>query len=456
MADQPALRATLDADRVVPLFCFDDRLLHGRHASGPRTRFLLECLGDVGDSLREYGSGLVVRHGDPGDELRRVARQTGATQVHASDDVGPFARRRDAVVARELVSEGVELHLHPGTTLVDDVAALQTQAGRAYSVFTPFYRAWLGAPRRAVHAAPDTLPPLPDGLELGELPTLSALGLAGAVPDAVAGGEHAARERMARFVVDGVHAYDGHRDTPALDGTSRLSAYLHFGCVSAREVEALLPDGVGPEAFRRQLCWRDFHHHVLRHFPDNAQREFQKRYRGTLGFSDDDDHFAAWCAGRTGYPLVDAGMRQLLSEGWMHNRVRLVVGSFLTKQLAIDWRRGERHFMSMLIDGDEANNNGNWQWIASVGVDPAPAFRRMYNPTLQQRRMDPDGVYVRRHVPELRAVPDCYLAEPWTMGDDAQRAAGCVIGTDYPGPIVDHGTARLEALERYRQPPSAT
>ena len=186
------------------------------------------------------------------------------------------------------------------------------------------------------------------------------------------------------------------------DRTSRLSPYLHFGCLSPREIERRAAAAArGPNAFRRQLCWRDFYHHVLLHFPRNARSEFQERYRGTIRWSHAERRFEAWCEGRTGYPLVDAGMRQLRREGWMHNRARLVVGSFLTKDLGIDWRWGERHFMRLLVDGDEANNNGNWQWIASVGVDPQPAFRRIYNPARHMERYDPDGAYVRRYVPEL-------------------------------------------------------
>ena len=186
---------------------------------------------------------------------------------------------------------------------------------------------------------------------------------------------------------------------------SRLSPYLHFGCLSPRQVEERLPRGKGAEAFRRQLCWRDFYHHVLFHFPRNARSEFQGRYRGSLRWSRSERAFDAWCEGRTGFPLVDAGMRQLRHEGWMHNRARLVVGSFLTKHLGIDWRWGERHFMRLLLDGDEANNNGNWQWIASVGTDPAPYFRRILNPALQMERHDPDGSYVPKYVPELPERP---------------------------------------------------
>ena len=254
---------------------------------------------------------------------------------------------------------------------------------------------------------------------------------------------------MRRFLAEGVAAYQSGRDDLGADASSRLSAYLHFGCVSARELEALLPAGSGAREFRRQLCWRDFYAHVLAHFPANARHEFQDRYRGSIRWRRSEKQFQAWCEGRTGYPLIDAAMRQLRCEGWMHNRARLVAGSFLTKDLGIDWRWGERWFMRLLIDGDEASNNGNWQWIASVGVDPQPPFRRMYNPARQQARFDQSGVYIRRYVPELRSVPDRYLAEPWTMPEEAQRDAGCLIGEDYPAPIVDHAIARREALARY-------
>jgi deoxyribodipyrimidine photo-lyase len=244
--------------------------------------------------------------------------------------------------------------------------------------------------------------------------------------------------------------YGTTHDALGADRTSRLSPYLHLGCVSAREVEQRLPGGRGPAAFRRQLCWRDFYHHLLLHHPRNARSELQQRYRGRIRWSRGGRRLDAWREGRTGFPLVDAGMRQLRREGWMHNRARLVAGSFLTKDLGIDWREGERWFMRLLVDGDEANNNGNWQWIASVGTDPQPAFRRIYNPARQMERFDPDGAYVRRYVPELAAVPDEHLREPWRMPEALQREVGCVIGSDYPEPIVDHAEARREALERYR------
>jgi deoxyribodipyrimidine photo-lyase len=263
------------------------------------------------------------------------------------------------------------------------------------------------------------------------------------------GGELAGRQAMQQFLSERVTEYGTDRRGPGCTHSSRLSPYLHFGCISARELEQRLGPGPGPAAFQRQLGWRDFYGYLLAHFPENAQLEFQRRFRGRIRWSDDADAFAAWCEGRTGYPLVDAAMRQLGWDGWMPNRARLVVGSFLTKDLGIDWRWGEQWFMRLLIDGDEANNNGNWQWIASVGVDPQPPFRRIYNPTRQLQQFDPDGTYVRRYLPELRNVPAAYLAEPWTMPPEVQQQAGCVIGADYPEPIVDHLTARRAALARY-------
>jgi deoxyribodipyrimidine photo-lyase len=441
VGDHPALHAALAGGPFVAVFCLDDRLLHGRHASGPRTQFLLESLADLDRSLRARGSALVVRRGAPESQLPALAREVGAAGVHCSDDAGPFAARRDRRVAAALGD--VELCTHPGVCAVDDV-----RGKKPYTVFSPFHRAWLGMPRRPVLAAPDALPAPP--VEPGRLPSLAELGLAQEVEAPAPGGERAARARLDAFLGDGVHAYADGRDALGRDGTSRLSPYLHLGCVSARAVESRLPGGDGAVAFHRQLAWRDFHHHVLAHHPGNARHELQPRYRGTLRWSRSQARFEAWCDGRTGFPLVDAGMRQLRREGWMHNRARLVAGSFLTKDLAIDWRRGEQLFMRLLLDGDEANNNGNWQWVASVGADPQPAYRRMFNPTRQMERFDPDGTYVRRHVPELRRVPDAYLREPWRMPEDVQHEAGCVIGVDYPEPIVDHAEARRAALERYR------
>ncbi len=448
--DHPALQAALDEhERVVCVFCFDDRLLHGRHESGPRTQFMLECLTDLDAALRRRGGGLIIRHGPPERELVELATEVGATAVHVTTDVSPFARKRGERTHKAFAGAGIEVHSHLGLNAID-VREIATQQGKPYSVFSPFHRTWLEIERRKVVGAPREVSPVPSKLAHGRIPSLESLGLSQDVEDPALGGEARANKAFERFLDGPITEYTEIHDALGRDRTSRLSPYVHFGCISVRQIEDRLPRGEGPEAFRRQLCWRDFYHHVMLNFPRNAKSEFQERYRGKIKWSNAKRPFEAWKQGRTGYPLVDAGMRQLLREGWMHNRARLVTGSFLTKDLGIDWRWGERWFMRLLIDGDQANNNSNWQWIASVGTDPQPAFRRIYNPARHQERYDPDNEYVRRFVPELRGVPDKYMREPWTMPDEVQHECDCVIGEDYPEPIVDHKLAREEALERYR------
>jgi len=452
----PLARAVAAHDRVVPVFVLDRTLLAGgRFPSPSRTEFLLGCLAALDAALGERGAGLVLREGPAAAALVAVAIETRAEAVYWAGDVSPYARVRDRGVTAALREAGVAALPQPGN-FVADVDAVRTQDGRPFVVFSPFHRAWLDAPRRPVEPAPARVE-LPGGLDRGTLPALGDLGLeaelTGDDAERFVPGEAAGRERMAAWVRDGVDGYDRRHDALS-GGSSMLSPYLHFGCVSARELEAGVigrprPAGKARAAFRRQLGWRDFYAAVLLHFPANARLEFQDRYRD-LAWEPDRDRLEAWRAGRTGYPLVDAGMRQLRAIGWMHNRARLVAGSFLTKDLHQDWRAGEAHFMRLLLDGDEANNNGNWQWIASVGVDPQPYFRRIYNPARHQERFDPDGSYVRRWVPELRGVPDERLAEPWRMSVEEQAAAGCVIGRDYPAPVVDHKAERLRAMERFR------
>ena len=448
LADHPALtRALRSYDRVVPVFVLDDALLRGRLASAPRTAFMLGCLRALDADLRSRGSGLVVRHGRPERELVALCREAGAQAVLWTSDVAPYARERDRRVTAALREAGVEA-IPQGGTYVVDVSGPRTQAGRPFVVFSPFHRHWLGLARRPIHRAPAALAPLPGGLRTGRLPSAE-----GALPEqAFAPGERAGRAALARWLDGPVDRYgERHDELGAEHGTSRLSPYLRWGCVSAAECEARAArhGGAGAEAWIRQLCWREFFAHVLLAHPGDARLEHQQRYRA-LEWADDPDALDAWREGATGYPLVDAGMRELDRSGWMHNRARLVAGSFLTKDLHLDWRLGERHFAALLLDGEPAQNNGNWQWVASVGVDPAPYFRRIFNPVRQQRRFDPGGDYVRRWVPELRDVPDARLAEPWTMTAGEQAAAGCVIGRDYPAPIVDHAEERRRAIERYR------
>jgi deoxyribodipyrimidine photo-lyase len=479
VADHPALTlAVREYDRVVPVFVFDDALLHGRFASGPRTAFMLGCLRALDAALRERGSGLVVRHGRPEDELVALAGEAGgADAVLWTSDVAPYARARDTRVTGALREAGIVARPQGGAYVVD-VSRPRTQRAKPYTVFSPFHRAWLGIERRTVHRAPGELPALPGAVRKGRLPAVADL-VAGAAGAAGAGatsgggcsrgatsggaalelpepfcepGEPAARDALACWLDGRIDGYgDSHDLVGDEHGTSGLSPYLRWGCVSAAECEqrAVRRGGEGAAAWTRQLCWRDFYAHVLLAHPDNACLEFQPRYRD-LEWVDDPQALDAWRDGQTGYPLVDAGMRQLARTGWMHNRARLVVGSFLTKDLHLDWRHGEAHFEALLLDGEPAQNNGNWQWVTSVGVDPAPYFRRIFNPILQQRKFDPDGAYVRRWVPELRDVPDAKLAEPWAMTDDDQAAAGCLIGRDYPAPIVEHADERRRAIERYR------
>ena len=293
--DHPALCAALkQADAVVPFFCFDDRLLHGRHESGPRTQFLLECLADLRDALRLRGSDLVLRHGPPERELARVAKEVGAGAVHITPDVSPFATRRDGRVRRVLAGGGVALNAHPGLNAVHDVTAVCTNDGRPYTVFSPFHRRWVKEPRREPLEAPDEIPALPSRLGAGTLPAIGDLGLASHLEQALPGGEQVGRECLAIFLEEVVHEYESNRDALGQNKTSRLSPYLRFGCISPREVESRLPQGASAAEFRRQLAWRDFYYHVLHHFPRNAKSEFQRRYRGRIRWSYARKRFDAW------------------------------------------------------------------------------------------------------------------------------------------------------------------
>jgi deoxyribodipyrimidine photo-lyase len=398
--DHPPLRAALDAfERVVPVFVLDDRLLDGRFESPTRASFLFDCLEDLRDALQQRGGNLVVVRGKPEQELPKLAEEHGATAVFFASDVSPFAMARDKRVEAALKDAGVEPRRRPGN-FIADIGKL-----KPYVVFTPFWRAHGQLPRREIHGAPRKVP-VPSELTAGEIPAAGERG-------DQRGGETEGRKRMLAFDHT---TYDDVRNRLDRE-TSRLSAYLHFGCVSALE----LSERVGG-AFGRQLVWRDFYAHVLLNHPRNTHHAHQAQM-DALEWDGEDDHFEAWKEGRTGYPVVDAGMRQLAQTGWMHNRARLITACFLVKDLHIDWRRGEQHFMRHLLDGDVAQNNGNWQWISSVGVDPAPITRRLYNPKLQQQRHDPDGVYVETWAPDSQTLM----------------------------PIVDHAVERRRALEAYGQ-----
>ena len=446
VADHPGLRAAADAGPVVCLFVLDPGLLGRRHHAAPtRLRFLRAGLKALGTELASRGSRLVIREGDPVEVVPAVAQEAGAGLVTFMREISPYGRARDERVVSALGAAGVEVR-QTGGDLVAEPEDLEGSKGTGYLVFTPFSRVWRESPLPPHVPAPSSIsgPDLP-GAGLGRLPS-------GDPP--LEAGPAAARRCLVEFVRSGrADGYAEGRDVMAEDATSHLSAYLRLGmCTPAQVGRALgLPGSLsaGREAFWRQLCWREFYHHHLARHPEVARTALRADLRA-IRWDDDPAHLAAWTAGETGYPIVDAGMRQLAQTGWIHNRARMVVASFLVKDLLIDWRRGESVFMQGLVDGDPANNNGGWQWTAGTGTDAAPYFR-ILSPTRQGERFDPAGGYVRRYVPELRDVPDARIHEPWRMTAEEQRGAGCRIGSDYPAPLVDHRERRELALDRYRQ-----
>ncbi len=446
VADHPGLRQATDAGPVVALFVIDPTLLRRRHHRAPaRLRFLRAGLEALDEELRSRGSRLVVRGGPPAKVVPAVAVEAGASAVTWQREVSPFGRARDARVRSALERAGVAVR-ETGGDLVAEPADLPGSSGAGYLVFTPFSRVWREHPLPAHLPAPSEIRgPELGGDGLGRLP-------AGDPP--LPAGPKAARARLVAFIRNGdADAYPERRDLMGEDATSHLSAYLRLGmCTPAQVGRALgLPGRIsaGREAFWRQICWREFYHHHLARHPEVARIALRADLR-RIDWDDDPAHLAAWTAGETGYPIVDAGMRQLAQTGWIHNRARMVVASFLVKDLLIDWRRGESVFMQGLVDGDPANNNGGWQWTAGTGTDAAPYFR-ILSPVRQAQRFDPDGDYVRRFVPELRDVPGDRIHEPWRMSDEEQRGAGCRIGRDYPAPLVDHRERRELALDRYRR-----
>jgi deoxyribodipyrimidine photo-lyase len=431
--DHPALADAVDrGSRVVPVFVFDETVL-GRFGAPNRVAFLLQALTDLRRSLASRGNGLVLRRGDTVAETLRVAVETGAERIHLSDDVSAFAHRRHERLRRAARGRGIAVDGFPGVTVVPPGDLSPVGSDGPFRVFTPYWSRWRERPRRAVLAAPATIPA---GRPLDErpLPALGELTRRASASRLPPGGETEGRSRLARWLRDGLSAYEAQRDELATDGTSGISPYLHLGCLSPLEAAERAANEPGGKAWTRQLCWRDFHHQLHDAEPRIAREDL--RPRGDR-WRDDPDGLAAWKDGRTGYPLVDAGMRQLAAEGWMPGRARLVTASFLVKHLYLDWRLGAEHFAEHLVDGDVANNTGNWQWVAGTGADTRP--NRVFNPTRQARRFDPDGAYVRRWVPELAGVEGSEVHEPWRLG--LLRPAG------YPSPIVDHG----EAVRRFRE-----
>jgi deoxyribodipyrimidine photo-lyase len=440
--DHPGLQHALERyDAVLPLFVVDPAILDGRWPSANRRWFLAGALRSLDEELRKRGSMLTVVAGDPASAVPEVARVAGATGIVASRDYAPYGRRRDAAVERVAAGDGIRWEAGRGL-LVHEPEQIRTDAGLGYQVFSPFHRRWAAMPLRAVLPAPDHIPtaePPPGTGGAADVKTL----LGETKPTADPGRlleptEAAARRRLERWAgSEALREYDTGRDRLDLDGTSRLSQDLRWGLLSPVEVLARCEGvGKGPTRFRSEIAWRDFYAHLLFDQPRVAREAFRAEL-DDVARSNDAAAIDAWKAGRTGYPVVDAAMRQLLASGWMHNRARMIVASFLTKHLGIDWRVGEAHFMEHLVDGDPASNNGGWQWAASTGTDPQPYFR-IFNPTLQGRRHDPNGDYVRRWLPELASL----------SGMDGPDVHDPPPGAYLPR-IVDHAAARAEALAAY-------
>jgi len=506
LSDHPALAAALASGRaIVPIFIWPPDEGDGRTLGEASRVWLGLSLAALDGDLRRRGSRLIVRSGRVVEELGRLLAETGAGAIYWERVPEPAAARLDESVRRDLAPTNVELHDFPGNLLFEP-DELRTKAGGSFKVFTPFYREAMrhlslepalslppaGSPRRGssaqAHAylaepragrAASTFRPSrgrrslparsrwPRTLRLDGAGPLTEEGAGPArvdpagIRDAWDVGERAARKRLASFVDDRVDDYDRLHDRTDLDATSRLSAHLHFGEISVHEVwqavagrlSARRAEGgrslrasrpAGADGYLRQILWREFAHHVLAHFPELPGRPLRPQF-GRLPWTRPGRRLDAWREGRTGYPIVDAAMRQLRQTGWMHNRARLITGSFLVKDLLIRWQEGERWFWETLVDGDLANNAFNWQWVAGCGADPAPFFR-IFNPTLQGRKFDPRGAYVRRYVPELARLADRHIHEPWAAPASELKAAGIRLGSDYPRPIVDHAEARDRAL----------
>ncbi|HEU4515223.1 MAG TPA: deoxyribodipyrimidine photo-lyase [Nocardioidaceae bacterium] len=430
LSDNPALLDACSAGRdgVLLLFVVDPRLWG---PAGPARRaYLAASLAALDESV---GGRLVVRHGDPVREVARAAREVGAGTVHVASDFGPYGSRRDLAVERALGSEGVALR-RLGSPYAVAPGTVVNGSGEGYKVFTPFSKAWADhgwrepadAPpgdRVWLEASSDGIPavPVPEGMSLPPC------------------GEQAALARWREFL-DQVDEYDESRDRPDLDGTSRMSVHLKWGEVHPRTLLADLGrrSGSGASTYRSELAWREFYADVLHRRPETARAYLRPEF-AAMEYDEPGDDLVAWQEGRTGFPVVDAGMRQLRATGWMHNRVRMIVASFLVKDLHLEWQHGARHFMRWLVDGDLASNQHGWQWVAGCGTDAAPYFR-VFNPTGQGKRFDPTGAYVRRWVAELGDVDTAYIHEPST------QPGGPPDG--YPPPLVEHAEERREALAR--------
>jgi deoxyribodipyrimidine photo-lyase len=448
LTDNTALNAAIAAHgQVLPVYILSSWKHHHRWTGPARQQFLAECLASLDAGLKKAGSALCLRQGDAVEQLVTLVRETGACAIYANRDPDPFGRAMETRLLKAATQLGVQLHLFKDTALHERDEVL-TGSQTAFRVFTPYSRAWaklekpLPGPTATRLLTPGNIPSLP-------LPTLEHWSL---TPDGTtlpAAGEHAAQARLERFLENAVYQYVEQRDLPALEGTSRISQDLRFGLLSIRGIYARLMEcakGLKPpqarslQVYINELCWREFYFQVLWNKPEVLEHEYSESYRG-MPWKHDAEAFERWCQGHTGFPIVDAGMRQLRQTGFMHNRVRMIVAMFLTKDLHLDWRAGEQWFMQRLLDGEIASNNGGWQWSSGTGTDAAPYFR-IQNPWTQGLRFDAAGAYIKRWVPELQPVPAAKLHQPPTPGLRLANA--------YPLPMVDHSTERHIALTHYK------
>jgi deoxyribodipyrimidine photo-lyase len=447
--DHAALAAALAGHvQVHCAFLFDTEILDALGTRADRrVTFIWDSVAELREALEGAGGGLHVLHGRAREEIPAVARELGVSAVYANRDYEPDAVARDEAVAAELRDAGIQWR-DCKDQVIFEVDEVLTRGGEPFSVFTPYRKAWL-ARLAEPHTAPKSAGPSPGQLAPAHraMPPLESLGFTHQELALAAGMSGGARAWTA--FRQKIASYGAQRDFPALQGTSGLSVHLRFGTVSIRELVrfASMQAGEGAAAWLSELVWREFYFAVLAARPDVVSHCYRREF-DALAWDDDPEQWAAWCAGRTGYPLVDAAMRELAMQGTMHNRLRMVVASFLTKDLGIDWRRGERYFAAQLLDYDLAANNGGWQWSASTGCDAQPWFR-IFNPVTQSRRFDPDGHYIRTWAPELARVPGGQVHAPWEMTPIEQQAAGCIIGRDYPAPVVSHDAARRRTLARF-------
>lgn len=452
LADLPALHAAAASGRIVPCFILDEDAA-GDWAPGAASNWwLYHSLAALDRSLAALGSALVVRRGPTAQCLAELAEDTGAATVYCSRAYEPWSRSLERVVQERLQRDQRELQIHPGTLLNEPTEVLNN-SGQPFRVFTPYWKRCLSKHRPA-----DPVPAPPASAFVGDPPK----GLAPSRWSLPKGsgerqwqdywrpGELGAAEQLSRFVRLSLSGYKDGRDQPALDDTSRLSPHLHWGEISPRQVwQAVAMSGdTSADKFLSELGWREFSYYLLYHFPHTTDQPFRERF-SNFPWLGREALFEAWKHGRTGYPIVDAGMRELWHTGFMHNRVRMICASFLTKHLLLPWQWGARWFWEQLLDADLANNSCGWQWVAGCGADAAPYFR-IFNPTLQGEKFDRAGVYVRRWVPEIGALPDSHLHAPWTLPAGQLEALGVALGRDYPAPVVDHREAREAALSAWK------